>query len=258
MHIRHNLFRKLTHSDLNRPGRCLPASASAAAVWAWQDERPVHFDLGVPVGKKFVLEADTADGKERIEILIPGWTKTVLGLETLVYWDRVYLDGELIEDTRDYLAQHKNGDVWYFGENVDNYEDGKLVDHEGAWLAGEDGALPGIWLKADAAVGDKFRQEFYAGKAEDAAEVIGVGETVETPMGRFEDCIKTFEWSPLFSETAHKFYCRETGAMTLEIDLVGPDVETETRTRLVEVDDSGAFGIPLLPDYADEGMVTPK
>ena len=128
----------------------------------------------LPAGKSFVMQADTEDGTERVEILIPGWTKTVMGVETLVYWDRVYLDGVLIEDTRDYLVQHQNGDIWYFGENVDNYEDGKLADHEGAWIAGEKGALPGIWLKANAAVGDKYLQEYLKGEAEDAAEVLGV------------------------------------------------------------------------------------
>jgi hypothetical protein len=86
--------------------------------------------FSLPVGKKMVYEAKTEDGLERIEILIPGWTKNIMGVKTLVFWDRVYLDGELIEDTRDYLAQHKEtGDVWYFGEHVDNYEGGKLIDH---------------------------------------------------------------------------------------------------------------------------------
>lgn len=214
--------------------------------------------FSLPVGRKFVLEARTEDGLERVEIMVPGWTKTVMGVETLVYWDRVYLDGELIEDTRDYLAQHENGDVWYFGEDVDNYEDGKLADHEGAWIAGVDGALPGVWLKADARVGDKYRQEHYAGKAEDAAEVVGVGEKVETPLGKFSDCIKTFEWSPLFPSTAHKFYCRETGTVTLEVDLVGPETEEEIRTALVELDEAGAADVALPPEYANEGVVAAR
>jgi hypothetical protein len=208
----------------------------------------------LPVGRKFVLEAETEDGLERTEIMIPGWTRTVMGVETLVYWDRVYLDGELIEDTRDYVAQHANGDVWYFGENVDNYEDGQLADHEGAWLAGVDGARPGILVKADAKVGDKYRQEYLAGEAEDAAEVVAVGEQVETPLGAVRDCIKTFEWSPLSPDTEHKYYCRETGTVTLEVDLAGPETEEEVRTELVEIDDAGAAGIALPPEYAKEGV----
>jgi hypothetical protein len=211
--------------------------------------------FSMPVGRKIVFEAKTDDGLERTEIMIPGWTKTVMGIETLVYWDRVYLDGELVEDTRDYLAQHANGDVWYFGEDVDNYEDGKMADHDGAWLAGVDGAKPGIWLKADMKVGDKYRQEYRAGEAEDAAEAMAFGETVETPLGSFDDCIKTFEWSPLSPGTAHKFYCRETGTVTLEVDLVGPETAEEVRTELVGLDETGAAGLALPPEYAEEGVV---
>ena len=83
----------------------------------------------LPIGKKMAYESKTPDGVERIEVVVPGWTKTVMGVETLVFWDRVYLNGVLKEDTRDYLAQHKNGDLWYFGENVDDYENGKFKDH---------------------------------------------------------------------------------------------------------------------------------
>jgi hypothetical protein len=224
--------------------------------FSWVIAANPYFSL--PVGRKFVLEADTEEGLERTEIMIPGWTKMVMGVETLVYWDRVYRDGVLIEDTRDYLAQHANGDVWYFGEHVDNYEDGKLADHEGAWLAGVDGARPGVWIKADAAVGDRYRQEYYAGKAEDAAEVLAVAERVETPLGAFDDCIKLFEWSPLFPGTAHKYYCRETGTVALEVDLVGPDTEAEVRTELVEIDEGGAAGIALPPAYAKEGVLAAR
>jgi hypothetical protein len=242
----------------------LACSAPAQSAEAYNPEvKPEDFSTVItanpyfmlPIGRKFVLEAETEDGLERTEIMIPGWTKTVMGVETLVYWDRVYLDGELIEDTRDYLAQHANGDVWYFGENVDNYEDGKLADHEGAWLAGVDGALPGVWLKADARVGDKYRQEHYAGEAEDAAEVVGVGEKIETPLGKFSDCIKIFEWSPLFPGTADKYYCRETGTVTLEVDLVGSETEEEVRTALVELDETGAADVAVPPEYAKEGVV---
>ena len=105
--------------------------------------------FSLPVGRKLVYEQETEDGKERIEALVPGWTRKVFGVETQVSWYRAYYDGELIEDLRDYYAQHKNGDVWYFGEHVDAYEDGKLHDHDSAWIAGVDGAMPGIWMLAN-------------------------------------------------------------------------------------------------------------
>ena len=215
--------------------------------------RNPYFSL--PVGSRFVYESETEDGLERIEIMIPGWTKTVMGVETLVFWDRVFIDDELIEDTRDYLAQHENGDVWYFGEDVDNYEDGKLVDHEGAWIGGVDGALPGIWMKGNPKVGDEYRQEFYLGKAEDAAKIIKVSGTVQSRLGELTDCVTVFEWSPLFPDTAHKIYCAETGVTTAEIDLVGPGNDAEVRADLIDIDPTGAIGIAPPTKYVDEGVI---
>ncbi len=227
------------------------------------DISPANFTIEItnpyfslPIGKKIVYEALTADGLERTEILVPGWTKTVSGIETLVYWDRVYLDGQLIEDTRDYLAQHKEtGDVWYFGENVDNYEDGEIVDNSGAWLTGEDKAKPGIWILANPQVGDKFRSEYRKAKAEDESEVLSISETVKVPFGMFRDCAKHIDGSPLFPDKAHAYYCKGVGAEVLGIDLVGPETPEEQRLELIAVDLKGALGIVLPEQYAVEGVV---
>jgi hypothetical protein len=76
------------------------------------------------------------------------------GPGTAIYLDKVYSNGQLVEETRDYLAQHKNGDVWYFGEDVDNFLNGNLLDHSGSFIHGKDGAKAGIWMKAEQRVGD--------------------------------------------------------------------------------------------------------
>ena len=206
--------------------------------------------FSLPVGSKFVYEAKTDEGLERAEILVPGWTKVVMGVETLVYWDRVYLDGELVEDTRDYLAQHANGDVWYFGEDVENYENGIVVDRHGTWIAGVDDALPGIWVKANPTIGEKYRQEYQAGEAEDVAKVVSLTEAVETSLGRFSDCMETLDWSPLAPDKESKYYCKTNGITTLEIDL-----DEGIRTELVDVDATGAIGVALPPEYAGQGVV---
>jgi uncharacterized membrane protein YkoI len=203
------------------------------------------------VGKKMVYEAQTDEGVERIEVLIPGWTKEVMGVKTLVFWDRVYLDGQLIEDTRDYIAQDKEGNVWYFGENVDNYVNGVLVDHHGAWIGGINGALPGIWMKASPRVGDEYRQEYYKGEAEDYGRVDAVGVAVTTPAGTYDDCIKIFEWTPLESATAYKYHCKGAGATVLE-------EEDNERVELIELDLDGAIGTALQSTYAAEGVVAPQ
>ena len=189
----------------------------------------------MPAGKKMNFKSKTGEGDESTEIIITGKTRKIMGVDTLEYWDRVSLDGVLIEDTHDYIAQHKNGDVWYFGEAVDNYENGKLKDHHGTWLAGEDNALPGIWVKAKPVAGEAYREEYYVGEAEDMAKVVSTSETVTTAMGTFSGCLKTRNWTPLEPDVKEeKFYCRETGGTALEVN-----VTTGERDELIRVEHGG-------------------
>ena len=187
--------------------------------------------FNMPVGKLMVYEAKTEDGLERVEIRIRKDTRKIMGIETLIYNDRVFVDGTLVEETNDYLAQHKDGSVWYFGEVVDNYKDGKFLDHAGGWIAGEDGALPGIWVKANQAVGDTYRMEFYKGIAEDMAEVVETGVTVKVSSGTYKNCTKVYEWTPLDADAKeHKYYCPDVGGQALAEHLVD-----KVRVELVKV-----------------------
>lgn len=182
-----------------------------------------------------VFESKTEDGVERVEIYIPGETRVLMGVKTLLFHDVVTRNGKLIEDTRDYIAQHKDGTVWYFGEDVDNFENGLLKDHRGSWLAGVDNAQPGIWMKARQVVGESYRQEYYEGEAEDWAEVIATDATVKVPAGTFKNCTKTLEWTPLEpGNKAYKYNCRETGGITLE-----EEIKDGTRVEPVTVTSGG-------------------
>lgn len=188
--------------------------------------------FSLPVGKKMVYAAETKEGTERIEITVTDKTKTIMGVETIVYWDRVWLNGELVEDTRDYLAQDNEGNVWYFGEDVDNFENGKLKDHSGSWIAGLNGAKPGIWMKSTPKVGDSYRQEYYKGEAEDIANVLSVDETVTTTLKTYKNCIKTLDFTPLEPNVKeYKYYCSEVGGLVLEENL-----EDNKRAELISVE----------------------
>ena len=169
-------------------------------------------------GKKYVFEGQSEDGVERIEVQRLGQTRTVLGIECIVVNDKVWLEGTLIEDTDDWYAQDNDGNVWYFGEEVDNYDDnGKFKDHSGAWEAGVDGAKPGIIMPADPRVGQAYREEYYFNEAEDEAEIIGTGLTVQTPYGTFTGCIKTRNWTELEPEvTEYKYYAPGLGVVREE------------------------------------------
>jgi DUF3108-like len=139
-------------------------------------------------------------------------TITVAGVEVLVLEERAYEDGELVEVALDFFAQHSDGTVWYFGERVDNYENGKFVDHGGTWLAGRSGNEPGIIMPASPVVNQEYDQENAPGVAEDHAKVISTDESVSTPAGNFTGCLKTEETTPLEPEIKDfKWYCPGVG-----------------------------------------------
>lgn len=188
--------------------------------------------FALPAGKKMVFTAMAKDGvNETIEIEILEDIKIIEGVETVVYLDKVYNDGQLVEETRDYLAQHKNGDVWYFGEDVDNYENGQLKDHEGSFIHGKDGAKAGIWMKSEQKVGDSYRQEYYLGEAEDMRDTIATNVTVTTKLGAYTDCVKVYDWTPLDPKSReHKYYCPQTSSLVLNEDL-----ETGKRSELTSI-----------------------
>lgn len=197
--------------------------------------------LSLPVGREFEYAGETDEGMETIEIEITGETKKVLGIKTLVYRDIVWVDGVVVEDTRDYLAQDNKGNVWYFGEDVDNYENGKIVDHDGSWLAGVDGAKPGYWMKANPKVGDYYKQEFYAGEAEDEAKVLSVNEKVKIGLGTYSNCLKIQDIVPGDPVVEYKYYCKQVGGLVLEEKPVEGErielVEYETEDGLDEDED---------------------
>src|SRR5215211_74676 len=148
-------------------------------------------------GTTFVYEGKMEGAAERDEMAVTHDTKRVMGVECVVASDRVTEDGKLIEQTYDWYAQDKEGNVWYFGERVTEYENGKVTGHEGSWESGVDGAEPGIAMPADPKVGQTYRQEHYKGVAEDKARVVRRDGTVKVPYGSFDHVLVTDEWTPL-------------------------------------------------------------
>jgi hypothetical protein len=127
------------------------------------------------------------------------------------------LNGQLKEDARDWYAQDRRGNVWYFGEEVDNYENGRLKDHSGSWEAGVNGAKPGLVMLNEPMVGLTYRQEYYKGQAEDMGTVIALNRTVRTAAGTFRGCLQTRDWS-LIDNTVneYKYYCPQVGFLAFE------------------------------------------
>jgi hypothetical protein len=150
-------------------------------------------------GSTYVYELQTDEGLERTEVQVLTDTRSVFAITATVVRDTVTLDGELVEDTYDWYAQDASGNVWYLGEDVSNFEGGRFVGKAGSWEAGVDGALPGIIMFGDpsAHIGETYRQEYYAGEAEDMADLLSVNETVTVPFGSFSAVLKTLDYTPL-------------------------------------------------------------
>mgnify|MGYP001821093760 CR=1 FL=1 len=171
---------------------------------------------------ELVLEGEDDGETIRVEITVPGDTEVVAGVETLVMIETEYEDGELVEVSRNFIAQAADGTVCYFGEDVDDYEDGIVVSNDGAWRAGENGALPGILMPGNPQVGDAFFQESAPGVAEDMSAVIAFGEPIAVPAGDFDDTLTANDCNPLEdAETDVKVYIRGIGlAIDEEAELI--------------------------------------
>jgi hypothetical protein len=168
------------------------------------------------------VDAGECDELEELWITVtPKLRKVRLPIdhETRQVWTRVVeeretADSELVEVSRNFFADcGPTHDVYYFGEEVDIYEDGKIVDHSGAWLTGKNGAMPGIIMPESAFIlGSRYFQEIAPGVALDRAEHVATGEEVDVPAGVFEDCIEVTETTPLNpDEESTKVYCRDVG-----------------------------------------------
>jgi hypothetical protein len=151
------------------------------------------------------------DTRTRVVSRVLKKTRRVAGVRVAIVKVLEYEDGELVERTRDYYAQDRKGRVWYFGETVDDIENGKVVGHEGQWFAGKNGAKPGLFMPAKPTVGKVFEQERAPGVAEDRSKVVKVGLNVTTAAGQFDECIKTRDFAPLDRSTEFKFYCAGVG-----------------------------------------------
>jgi hypothetical protein len=161
-----------------------------------------------------VILGGQEDGEElELVMTVLNETKVVDGIETRVVEEKETEGGNLVEVSRNYFAICKpTNNAIYFGEEVEMYKDGKIVSHEGAWLAGQNGSKAGMIMPGKVEVGLKYYQEIAPEVAEDRAEIKSVNETLDTPAGTFKQVLKTEETNPLKpGEKEYKFYAPGIG-----------------------------------------------
>jgi hypothetical protein len=173
------------------------------------------------------------DGKRALNVVVATrHVKRIDGVPTRVVEDRLYLNDVLEERTRDYYAQDRCGNVWYFGEDTATLDaKGKVTSTEGSFHAGVDGAQPGVFMQAHPQVGRWFRQEWYAGQAEDRFKVIDLKATIKVRYGTFTNALRTEERTALEPTVVdNKYYVRGVGEVSEAAVKGGPE-----RLTLVEI-----------------------
>ncbi len=152
-------------------------------------------------------------GSDTDTLTVLNETKRIDGVETRAVEDRETKNGRLVELTRDYYAiDSLTNDVYYFGEDVDTYKNGKVVGHEGAWLSGVNGAKFGLMMPGAPRAGQKFYQEQAPGVGMDRAEILSDNEKIVTPAGTYDKCIHVVETSALEKGLHdHKWYAPGVG-----------------------------------------------
>jgi hypothetical protein len=151
-------------------------------------------------------------GKSTLVVKVTAKTKLVDGVKTRVVEEWEGTEGKPIEISQNYFAiDKKTKAVYYFGEDVDMYKDGKVVNHEGSWLSGVAGAKFGMMMPGKVKVGDKFYQEIAPKTAMDRCEIVALDKKVNTPAGTFGNCLQTKETSPLEAGTSEKIYAPGVG-----------------------------------------------
>lgn len=193
---------------------------------SWQEEFGLSERTLLPTGRNqyFILEPGfqmVLEGKtglmgknyEKLVITVLDETRQVDGVVTRVVEEREWKNDQLKEVSRNFFAIcEATKDIFYFGEEVDMYKGGKVVNHKGAWLAGENGAKPGLIVPGKPKVGMKYYQEIAKGVAMDRAEIVKLDDSLDTPGGLFTQCLKTKEGSALnYFEKEFKTYAPGIG-----------------------------------------------
>jgi len=203
------------------------AGLLAAGVLAMAAQTSMDYQKVFPVDKKnlgvrgdnpyFPLkpgyQLSYKHGNDTDTLTVLSETKIIDGVEVRIVEDREESKGQLVELTRDYYAiDAATKDVYYFGEDVDVYKNGKVTGHEGAWLSGVKGAQFGLMMPGKPHAGQRFFQEQAPGVGMDRAEILSDSEEITTPAGRFEHCVHVVETSAMEKGAGdHKLYAPGVG-----------------------------------------------
>ena len=208
----------------------LAAMVTVASLTAAGSGATAAPDRGAPDPSRFVRTVDNPwfplrpgttfvyrgvkDGEPSRDVVrVTSRTRVIQGVRCTEVGDRLYTSGRLSERTTDWYAQDRVGTVWYFGEDTAELDPaGKVTSREGSWLAGVAGARAGVFMPARPRVGQRFRQEYLKGHAEDHFQVLSLRARARVPAVSSDSALLTKEWTPLEPGVVdYKLYVRGIG-----------------------------------------------
>lgn len=206
--LRLSIFAILMILALSLAGADTMPKSEKALPQSWTDSFNLDNCTFSDIGRNayFILEPGYQltlmgmEGNDSVTLIITVLDETaeVDGVQTRVVEERESANNELIEVSRNFLAFCKNtSSIFYFGEDVDIYDNGKIVSHEGSWRAGENGSRPGLMMAGLALIGSSYYQEIAPDVAMDRARIVNTDSNFQTPAGNFEHCLVTEETSAL-------------------------------------------------------------
>lgn len=212
--------------------KCVPILLALVACGDPYDPKidPAHFVSGVdnryfPLVPGTVLDYDVLETTETTRTTVTADKKVIMGVTCVVVHDVASSAGQVVEDTYDWYAQDDTGTVWYFGEDTTAMDAG-TISKEGSWQAGVNGAKPGKIMPGSPHVGDRYRQEYLAGEAEDEGEILDLNAAVTVPYRSFTGCIKTRDFTALEPDVEEdKYYCPGVGVVRSIATKGGPETE---------------------------------
>jgi len=134
-------------------------------------------------------------------------------VEAVVIQDNAYEDTKLVESTLDYYAQADDGTVYYFGEQVKNLANGKVVDTHGTWLYGKDTDRLGIAMPARPTLGRQWHFEDVPGLTTESNRVEEVGLRTKVNGRVMSDVIRVQEFIQPEGAVEYKLYAAGIGSV---------------------------------------------
>jgi hypothetical protein len=197
-------------------------------------------------GRQSVREGRITIGHRRLThrrvYTVTGLTKMIAGVPAAVVIDQDFNGGQLAEQALDYLAEDKQGNVWYLGSYTEAYEGGQFVNATDGWLAGVRGAAPGVMMKGHPKAGTTFYATRMRDSGTSTSQVVATGQAKCVPLKCFKDVVVIGEGAGT-DQPEYKYYAPGVGGILTEPRYKGGPQETELLVNALQLSPAGLAAI---------------